>query len=640
MIHAGMPPRGSKVIIIARFSHRDANPLSAEDQIAMCREECERLGWVVVAVFKDEAKSGRRADNRAGYIAAMDLAAQGEIEVIVATALDRIGRHARELHDAKNRLSDSNVKIYTLRQKIMNRFEFAIYAEMAQMESERLGERTGAGQRNAARRGNIMGDLAYGYRATYDKDGRREVEIDPITSAIVLRINRDYAAGLSPIKIARKLTEEGVPTPEGKPVWSPNTILGTRRSGNGLLRNPLYIGRYIHGKTTVTRDSKTGKPIKKMAGAENRVEVEVPHLRILPDELWLEVQEILDGRAARPSARESRRPEYLLSGLTKCGMCGGAFAMTTDRLGCVNRRVGACTNARRVDRQRLERLVLDGLRNRIVRSPVIDFFLPEYLKELDEARRESSGSKVARELRLREVELEIENLLKQARAGATGFALQLLNENLNMLGAERERLKRRASTPPPEETALRTPDEVVARLRLLMDEFAVALDSSDRDAAFARDAIRSMITRIEVMPIGKPTGRGGSVTVSVEGPMAALVAPAVLGKQTLRVRGIADRQSLSLPAYRFHSILDQEPSARDLRLEHDVAVVTRIIRQSDSPVPIRELVAELSQTTEFASLRSENHQKRAEAALRLLKRDGLAATNRRGSHAGWEWKGP
>ena len=577
------------------------------------------------------------AANRKGYIAAMELAETGAADVILATALDRIGRDSRELHDAQNRLSDANVTIATLDRGVMNRLEFAIFAEFAQMESEKIGQRSRAGQRAATGRGRVMGDLPYGYRAVYDVNGFRQVEVDPVTSQIVVRILRDYAAGVSPAAIAAALISDGISTPEGLAVWSPNTILGTARSGSGMIRNPIYIGKLIHGKTTVTRDPRTGKPIKRKNISGDAVEYDAQWLRIVDDETFELCREVRESRAAKPYFRDSRRPDYLLSGKTKCGVCGGAFAMTTATLGCVNRRVKACTNARRVPRERIEELVLSGLRNRIVVSPIISFFVPEYLRELSLARTEAEASQGSCEARLAEIEMEIGAVMKQIRSGAQERAAQMLNVELEKLGAEMDRLKRQLRAAPTSvPDASLTPDQVGAKLRGLFDEFGLALKGDARDAKRARDIIRAMVDRIEITPIGPHKQYGGAVSVFVEGPLAAVVAPAILETKTQRVPGAEDTLGLRLPGYRFYSELHQEPSARTLRLERDGATVASLIREAGRPMKIQEIENALSATGEnFANMKHQSQRKRAEAAVRALLREGLIASSGRGAHAGY-----
>ena len=145
--------------VMGRYSSDLQNPLSADDQIRAGVGTCEKLGWNVRGTFKDEAKSGRSVAKRSGYLEMMAAAEAGPVDVIVVTALDRIGRNARELHDARNRLSDVDCVIYTLDRGVMSRLEFSIYAEMAQMESEKISTRVSFGHRAAVKRGKIMGDL-------------------------------------------------------------------------------------------------------------------------------------------------------------------------------------------------------------------------------------------------------------------------------------------------------------------------------------------------------------------------------------------------------------------------------------------------------------------------------------------------
>ena len=330
---SSIPPRESRVIIYARFSSDQQNPLSADQQVEACLKEAERLGWIVVGVYKDEGLTGRSVVKRVGYLQAMADAEADKCDVIMVVALDRLGRHARELHDARNRLGDVETCIYTLDQGVMSRLEFALRAEIAQDESERIARRTSMGQRAAARRGVMLGDIAYGYMADEQevldpetgRMGRRIIK-NPRTAPIVLRVNRDYNAGVSPVAIAAALTAEGVPTPEGGAVWHPNTILGSKRSNSGLLRNPIIIGQYIWGKVKSSHDAKTGKNIRIRSSEADQLARPMPWLRIVPDELFFANQAIIGDRSWEMLHR-NRHPDYLLSGKMECVHCGGPYTM-------------------------------------------------------------------------------------------------------------------------------------------------------------------------------------------------------------------------------------------------------------------------------------------------------------------------
>ena len=175
MFNSVLPPAGSRAVLLGRYSSHFQNPLSADDQIAVLRQDCARLGWQVVAEFTDKAKSGRSVAGRAGYLEAMATAEAGGVDVICVFHLDRLGRNARELHDAKYRLNDVDAVIYTHGQGIMDRLQFALYAEMAQIESERISERTRRGRRAAAERGRFLGDAPYGYRLAAEVDANGEL---------------------------------------------------------------------------------------------------------------------------------------------------------------------------------------------------------------------------------------------------------------------------------------------------------------------------------------------------------------------------------------------------------------------------------------------------------------------------------
>ena len=476
-----------------------------------------------------------------------------------------------------------------------------------------------------------------------DENGFRRVEVDEPAAAIVLRINHDYAAGMSPVQIATALTAEGLPSPEGKPVWSPSTILGTKRSGNGLLRNPFYVGHNIFGKTKVRLESKTGKFIKTKAATEDMVHNDAPWLRILPDELWRQVQDILNERTFTP-ARLNRRPDYLLSGLTKCGMCGGAFALTTARLGCANHRVKACDNPRRVVREDLERVVLEGLRGRIAQANIIDWFLPEYLQKAERAAQENAGREALQRARREEVDREIENVLKQVRAGAAGYAAKLINGNLESLGLEQERLTRelraaKPAPPPPLST-----EAAVEKLHALLDNLGVALQGDERDATRARDIIRAFIQRIVVMPIaseGRQDGRGcGLVRVTVERAISTLVDQALANGKTLHSRSAEAVQGLPTLTFRYYVDLDRRLSDQQEGVYADQAVLARLLEEADLPAHYRDLVAALNDLgreptpAEIALL-----ERRADFAMRSLRRNEWVRSVGQGAEARWVWEG-
>ncbi|WP_260007496.1 recombinase family protein [Leisingera sp. M527] len=65
-------------------------------------------------------------------------------------------------------------------------------------------------------------------------------EIEPDEAAVITRIFRDYADGLSARSIAAALNAEAVPAPQsgkGTGVWNPSTVSGNIKRGTGILNN-------------------------------------------------------------------------------------------------------------------------------------------------------------------------------------------------------------------------------------------------------------------------------------------------------------------------------------------------------------------------------------------------------------------
>jgi hypothetical protein len=91
--------------------------------------------------------------------------------------------------------------------------------------------------------------------------GEREIHAEQ--AAVVQRIFRDYAAGISPKAIAKRLNAEGI-TPPGRTVWNPSTIHGNYSRGTGILNNELYVGRMVWNRLRYVKDADSGKRVSRL----------------------------------------------------------------------------------------------------------------------------------------------------------------------------------------------------------------------------------------------------------------------------------------------------------------------------------------------------------------------------------------
>ena len=88
-------------------------------------------------------------------------------------------------------------------------------------------------------------------------------------------------------------------------------------------------------------------------------------------------------RRGRQGAQPRPPPQFLLSGLLVCGVCGGGYTiMGKDRYGCAaHRSKGSCGNDRTIGRQAIEGRVLDGLKHRLLAPELFEAFARAYQEE-------------------------------------------------------------------------------------------------------------------------------------------------------------------------------------------------------------------------------------------------------------------
>jgi site-specific DNA recombinase len=119
-------------------------------------------------------------------------------------------------------------------------------------------------------------------------------------------------------RLARRLTELGVPTPGGGPRWNVASV-------RGILRNPSYAGRAVSGRTQVApargRESAMLPAGPGVSHAPRPEEdwITVPVPAIVSAQAFARVQAKLDANQ-QGAARNTRR-EYLLRALISCGAC-------------------------------------------------------------------------------------------------------------------------------------------------------------------------------------------------------------------------------------------------------------------------------------------------------------------------------
>jgi site-specific DNA recombinase len=204
-----------------------------------------------------------------------------------------------------------------------------ILATFAEFERLKILRRTEDGRRRRVKAGYVPGGRTYGYRQVPHQDKGAHYVVCDEEAAVVKRIFEWYVTeGLSQEAIARRLTEDGIPTPgECRPgtVYRLEVRLWHQSAVSQILTNESYVGTMYYGKKT------------RIAGPTNTARK--TRYQWLDREHWLPVavppiiaQEVFDAAQAQirrnaQHSKRNRKHEYLLNGgRLRCAQCGCAMA--------------------------------------------------------------------------------------------------------------------------------------------------------------------------------------------------------------------------------------------------------------------------------------------------------------------------
>ena len=416
----------SRCAIYARFSTDRQSETSAEDQVRDCYSRAEREGWDVVEVYTDLAISGA-SNRRPGMTKMLADAAAGSFDIVLSEALDRVARDQADIATIYQKLMFAGARLETLSEGSVNELHIGLKGTMGALFLKDLADKIRRGQRGCVARGRIPGGICYGYDVVRELGADGTVEaglrrINPDQADVVRRIVSEYVAGRSPKAIALALNAEGIPAPRGGE-WRASTIVGNRARGIGILHNPIYAGRFLYNRVTMKRDPESRNRVSRPNAAADRQLVDMPELRIVDEELWQAAQDANAARAARPLVQR-RRPKHLLSGLVRCGVCGGGFVIVADtRLACTRaREAGTCTNKQRIGLGELQRRVLSGLEHQLLSPEAVSLMVREY--HLERERRHREGARVRKQLerKLYQAEAAVDRLVAVIADGGGDFA--------------------------------------------------------------------------------------------------------------------------------------------------------------------------------------------------------------------------
>lgn len=300
-------------------SEGQENNTSLGEQERLGREYAAREGYSVVKVYR-EVWSGFALWERPQLTVLRDSVRNGEVETIICYALDRLSR--RQVHTAilTDEWERANIALHfvteTFEQTAIGEFLRSAKAFAAELEREKIVERTTRGKRARIMSGKLMPGSRplFGYQ--FRDSGHTAYDPDPITAPVVQRVFSEAENGGTLYGICQTLMADGVPSPSGATRWY-------RRTLHVILLDGRYTGEATGLRWQVSKEP-SGRRVKVARDIEQQISLPagvIPPL--VTSETFAAVQERLQ-RNKESASRNNPNPEasLLRGGIAKCAACG------------------------------------------------------------------------------------------------------------------------------------------------------------------------------------------------------------------------------------------------------------------------------------------------------------------------------
>ena len=454
--------RPKRVAAYCRVStDREEQEHSFETQKAMYTEMIMmKPTWQMAGIYADEGITGTVAKKRPGFMKMIEDCRKGKIDMIVTKSVSRFSRnnldclmYVRELKQLGIPIIFEKEGINTI--QVSSELLLTLFGALSQAESESISMNVKLGIRQSLKNGNVR--FSYKTFLGYRKGADGQPEIVPEQADIVRRIYNDFLAGATYLEIAKRLTEENVPTMGGGNRWFSERI-------KSILKNEKYKGDALLQKTYIT--DPISKRVKKNNGELPMYYVENSHPAIIERRIFDRVQEEIARRAGKKKVKQTGTKtelgrysgKYALTELLYCGECGTPYRRCTwSRDGkkkivwrCVSRLDYGkkyCKNSPSVEESRLHNAIAAAITKKANSEEINIGGIMNHIESFG-SHRDTDGI-IQRQRRIAEIEKVIDDLARlnsdEAQSGELDYKFSELYAELYSVKDELEEMQSGAS---------------------------------------------------------------------------------------------------------------------------------------------------------------------------------------------------
>lgn len=300
--------RSNKVVVYLRVSTEEqVDNYSLDTQEEICRKEAERRGLEVVKVFREEGRSAKTIKDRPTLIEMLEYCRKNRREIggVIIYRLDRLSRQTADYLAIRKKLAEAEISLISATEPTGNtpteKFIETMLAGFAQMDNDVRSERTKNGMRARFLSGLPGGGAPLGYVMQNGYATK-----DPEKYDLVRHGWEVMATGTKSLRaMAEYLNSKG--------------LRQQRKGGKEYLLRSQTMSEIFRNKFYC------GKIVSKKYGEE----VQGQHTPMITEEMFYQVQAIIDGRNRNMPPGMSRKnpdnPDFPLRRIIKCSRCGCAF---------------------------------------------------------------------------------------------------------------------------------------------------------------------------------------------------------------------------------------------------------------------------------------------------------------------------
>ena len=279
------------------------NLLHQEDRL---RKYCELQNIEVMALFKEDYSA--KTFHRPEFTKLLEFLKKNKsvADLLLFTKWDRFSRNAGDAYSMINTLDKNGIEPQAIEQPLdltipENKIMLAFYLAAPEVENDRRALNVIVGMRRAKKEGRWMATAPKGYKNIRDENNRPAI-VQSDDAPLIKWAFEEIAKGATHANDVRKICNE-------------KGLVCSKNNFYKLIRNHVYCGKIF---IPAYKDEE-----------ENLVEGK--HEPLITEQLFYEVQDVLNGKRKVLPVKNTRKENLPLRGFLECPRCGGTLTGSASK---------------------------------------------------------------------------------------------------------------------------------------------------------------------------------------------------------------------------------------------------------------------------------------------------------------------